>query len=260
MSDLGQFKGQPWVVYDTVAAKSFLVGESRPDFFAFGTSGPAITNAGELIFFSSGRTEPNQPWYTNLELVGQLSYGFEAWQVYVHFGFPQVPSQQESFPVEGDELELSYPAMLASMIINFGVLQLTLGQEEQMSFPLHRFGAGGGYSAHALGLDVVQNAIPQGANIMAFPEPTMIPRTQNIDAKIRLAPEILETIGTLAARGFGTPLDPPALGGGWELTCPIEGSPVVVELPFPAYTVQVGLIGRRIKKTQYGQVPGETGG
>ena len=253
---LGEFKGQPWIVFDTVAARSFLVGENRPTLFAFGTSGPAITAAGEMVFFSSGRTQANMPWYTNVDLVGQLSYGFEVWQMYFHIGFPQVPSAETDQPIEGSAFEPAYPLLLAAAIIDFGVLELNLGQEIQTQWPLHRFGSGGGYASNGGGaLQVVQNAIPQGSNVLALPEPIEVPRTQNLDAKIRLAPEILSTIGSPTAFGVGMPLYSPVDGinGGWLFQCPNLKQPV--NLPFPPYTVQLGLIGRRVKKTQYGQTP-----
>jgi hypothetical protein len=257
VTGLGEFKGQPWIVYDTIAARSFLVGENRPAFFAFGTSGPAITSAGEMVFFASGgRNKANMPWYTNLELNGQLSYGFEVWQMYLHFGFPQVPNIPSDDPQDAF-FGISYPVWLAAAILNFGELELNLGQEIQTTWPLNRFGAGGGYSSNPhTDLQAVQSSIPNAANVLALAEPIEIPRTQNLDARIRLAPEAIATIGhnvgVSGGAGFGT-----ELSGTWPLTCPTEDEkkPETVELPFPPYTVQLGLIGRRVKKTQYGQTP-----
>ncbi len=256
--ELGQFKSQPWVVFDTVAARSFLVGEDRSEFFAFGTNNPAINRRGELLFFTQGRTEANAPWYTSLELVGQLSYGFEAWQVYCHFGMPPWPANSDlsdSKP-SGDDFAQSPPALLTQLIMNYGVLQLNLGQEQQLSFPVHRFGSGGGFYSTGSGGIVGQNGWPQAGNVLKLPEPIEIARTQNLDAKIRLAPEILEIIGF-----------PP--GGDAGVGCPIgdllvnfqtdESKTDSNDVPTPPYTVQVGLIGRRIKKTQYGQVPNSPG-
>ena len=261
-SGLGEFKGQPWIVYDTIAARSFLVGETRPAFFAFGTPGPAITAAGEMIFFAAGgRSKANMPWYTNLELNGQLSYGFECWQMYLHLGFPQLPNAQTDDP-ETTGLGTTYMLWLAAAILNFGELEFNLGQEIQTTWPLTRFGAGGGYAAsgHAF-LQSAQNSIPQGANVLALAEPIEIPRTQNLDARIRLAPEAIATIGHNAGvaggPGFGVELSPT----GWPLTCPGEDEkkPETVQVPYPPYAIQLGLIGRRIKKTQYGQTPQSAG-
>ncbi len=251
--ELEQFKSQPWIVFDTIAANSFLVGENRPEHFAKGTAGPAITAAGEMIFFSSGRTQPTQPWYTSLELVGQLSYGFEAWQVYIHFGFPAMPDRLSWNPYDdsgSSPLINNFGTLLMSAIINYGVLQMDLGQEQQMSWPVNRFGAGGGFNlGSTTGASVGQNSIPSGANIMKLPAPIEIARTQNISAKIRIAPEVLATIGSPSSPGVGSPIDP--TGYTYESE---KGEADLITLP---YTVQLGLVGRRIKKTQYGQVPGE---
>lgn len=250
MADLPQFKSQPWNIFDTIVSRSFLVGETRPEFFAVGTSGPAITAAGEMIFFSAGRTKPTLPWYTSTELVGQLSYGFEAWQVYIHFGFPAMPDRPSDDPYEIGlaNSPANLGEWLAQAIINFGVLQMDLGQEQQMSWPVHRFGAGGGFfQSGASGVSVGQNSWPQSSNLMKLPEPIEIPRTQNLSAKIRIAPEILATIGNNAAPGVGTPI----LDTGYIYDS-VKGE---LSLPTLPYTVQLGFKGRRIKKTQYGQTP-----
>ena len=252
---LGQFKSQPWVVFDTVSSPSFLLGDARPENFAVGTTGPAITNSGQINFFDTGRTEPRFPWYTSLELVGQLSYGFKAWQAYLHFGFPAVPNRPSVDPTDttifADTSNVSLPAYLAATIINFGVLQMDLGQEEQMSFPVARFGAGGGFSEFgATGVSVVQNSIPNQSNVLKLPEPVEVPRTQNINARIRIAPEVFATIGTVALPGVGIPLLD---------TYAYVSTKGPVTLPWGNYTLQFGLIGERIKKTQYGQVPESLG-
>ena len=120
-----------------------------------------------------------------------------------------------------------------------------------MSWPVHRFGAGGGYFQNgAFGVGVGQNAAPDNGNVLKLPEPIEIARTQNLTAKIRLAPEILATIGTNLAPGVGDPILP---------NYAYDSDKGEVQLITPPYTVQVGLIGQRIKKTQYGQVPGEAG-
>ena len=118
-----------------------------------------------------------------------------------------------------------------------------------MSWPVHRFGAGGGmYLMDSIGTQVGQNANPDGSNVLKLPEPVEIARTQNLNAKIRLAPAVLPLIGTNAAPGVGTELD----------DFDVITSKGEVEIPAPPFTIQVGLIGKRIKKTQYGQVPGQT--
>ena len=244
--ELGQFKSQPWVVFDTIAARSFLVGENRSDFFAFGTNGAAINQAGEMLFFAAGRTEPNAPWYTSTELVGQLSYGFEAWQVYLHIGFQLFPSAAVGQPTEPNAGQLSPLVALQQAIVNFGVLQMQLGQEEQMSWPVHRFGAGGGFfQMGSQGAVVGQNSTQQDENVLKLPEPVEVARTQNLNAKIRLAPEALPIIGNNLAPGVGTQLANMELSIGGE----------TVEVPSFPFTVQLGLKGKRVKKTQYGQVP-----
>ncbi len=242
---LGQFKSQPWIVFDTVAARSYLLGEDRPEFRAFGTPGPAITASGELLFFSAGRTQPVSPWYTSTELVGQLSYGFEAWQVYVAFNMPPYPAINQGAPGIGGTGFRSPVNALVQTILNFSVLQMKLGQEEQMSWPLIRFGSGGGfYMTNSAGASSVQNGWPQEGNVIALPDAVMIARTQNVDAKILIAPEAHSIIGTNALPGVGTNLG--------DIAVELETGVVAVpELPF---TIQVGLIGKRVKKTQYGQV------
>lgn len=85
------FKSQPWVLYDTIVAESFLLGDSTNG-NAVGGQTPAISSSGEINFFqSAGRTTATMPWYTNLDTVGQLSYGFQVWQIYVNIMFPAMP-------------------------------------------------------------------------------------------------------------------------------------------------------------------------
>ena len=93
---LGEFKAQPWIVYDTVAAYSFLLGEDRQGLTAINAGDAAINARGEMLFFTSqGRTKAKCPWYTNLELAGQLAYGFEAWQVYCELRMPPWPANSD---------------------------------------------------------------------------------------------------------------------------------------------------------------------
>ena len=115
-----------------------------------------------------------------------------------------------------------------------------------MQFPLHKFGSGGGlWIPGGQGAIVVQNSWPQNMNVLKLPEPVEFPRTQNVDAKIRIAPEVHAIIGTPDTPGVG---------------CPIADQKVLIqkdqnEVPPLPYAIQVGLIGRRVKKTQYGQTP-----
>jgi hypothetical protein len=91
------------------------------------------------------------------------------------------------------------------------------------------------------------NGIPGSMNVMKLPEPIEMPRTQNMNAKIRLANEVFPTIGTLAAPGVGSALID------YRLDVVGDQDPLVT-LPNPPYAIQVGFVGRRIKDTQYGQV------
>lgn len=256
--NVGQFKGQPWVVFDTAASRSFLVGETRPEFRAFGTSEPAISRAGEIIFFSAGRRRAQVPWYTNMDLDGQLSYGMRVWGMYLLFAFPVTPAQFNSEPADASLTQQpTYGSYLAQTIIDFGVLELLLGQEEQMNFPVSRFGAGGGFSMNTSGnLTVPQNSIPQGANVMKFPESIDMTRTNNVNAKIRIAPEVLSFIGSTVAPGVGCPLT----AGSYQIDLiEVDGADGTIDLNWAPYSLQCGLIGERIKKTQYGQLAGDQG-
>lgn len=250
---LPEFKSQPWIVYDTVAAFSYLLGEDDSDFFAFGTPDPAISRQGEMFFFTAGRKHSKEPWYTSLSLVGQLSYGFVAWQIYLYVAMPLWPSDaSNSGAAPGVGQFVAGTTMLAHSIINFGVLQMKLGQEQQTSWKCHRFGTGGGYRLGAA--NFVQNPLNGRANwnnVLALPEPIEIARTQNLDAKIRLAPEVFDLIGSPGAPGVGVRLNDYLLA-----LIPGDPPPPVFETvqPLP-FIVQLGFRGRRIKKTQYGQLP-----
>ena len=248
---LPPFKSQPWVVYDTVAARSYLLGENDSDFFAFGTPDPAISVQGEMFFFTAGRKHSKEPWYTSLSLVGQLSYGFVAWQIYLYVAMPIWPSaaNNDGFS-SGSVQEVAGTTMLAHSIINFGVLQMKLGQEQQTSWKCHRFGTGGGFHIGTpAGIQNPLNGRPNWDNVLALPEPIEIARTQNLDAKIRLAPEVFDLIGSPAAPGVGVRLNDYLL----ILNGP-NGLEETAVQPVPFIT-QLGFRGRRIKKTQYGQLP-----
>ena len=246
------FKGQPWILFDSIVAKSYLLGDGVNG-LAVGSQVPAISQSGEIVFFqSSGRTKANMPWYTNLDVAGQLAYGLEVWQIYLCFAFPTLPPQNYQGSTLAASANSTVPptTRLMEAILNFGVLELNLGQEEQTVWPCTRFGAGGGLAGGSFINSTMQNSIPQGANVMKLPEPIQMGRTQNLSAKIRLAPEAFAMIGNLALPGTGSPLAP-------YQDVLVQGDPSTIatlaELP---YKLELGLVGRRIKFTQYGQVAG----
>lgn len=245
-----QFKSQPWVLFDTVVAKSYLLGDTSANGLAVGTQTPAINAQGEMVFFGqSGRTQANYPWYTNMDTAGQLAYGMEVWQVYLLFAFPAAPliaNNTYNAPAAVPNALLPPPTTrLLECLVNFGVLEFTLGQESQFSFPVSRFGAGGGVKDNANATSLPSNADQQAANVLKFPEPIEMPRTQNLSAKLRLASEVLALIGTVAAPGVGAPLP--------NVSYTI--ATVATALTLQPYATQLGFVGRRVKKTQYGQLP-----
>lgn len=249
-NDPKAFKGQPWILFDTIVARSFLLGDNTNG-LAVGGQVPAVSASGEIVFFqSSGRTKANMPWYTNLDIAGQLAYGLEVWQIYLAIQFPTWPPVgSTSANTDTDAVNIVPPTLkLAEAIINFGVLELNLGQEEQTVWPVSRFGAGGGLSGNNFLNAIAQNSLPQGANVMKLPEPIQMGRTQNLSAKIRLAPEAFAMIGSPAAPGVGSPLDP------YEYNTEQGEAPVLVSLAELPFSIQLGLVGRRIKMTQYGQI------
>lgn len=244
-----QFKSQPWVLFDTVAAKSFLLGDTSANGLAVGSQTPAISASGEITFFNSGRTQATYPWYTNLDVSAQLAYGLEVWQIYLALMFPVMPDVGNiGYDITGEPISPPGTVKLAEAIINFGVLQMTLGQEDQMSWPCHRFGAGGGVAQNSSQTSLPSNGTPEGANVLKLPEPIEMERTQSLAAKIRLAAEVQAIIGTTAAPGVGQPLSDYSYG--------IAATPTVVTRAQPPFAIQLGLVGRRVKKTQYGQLPG----
>lgn len=243
-----EFKSQPWVLFDSIVATSFLMGSPV---LAIGATTPAISSSGEMLFFNSpGRTRANMPWYTNLDTPGILSYGLEVWQLYLSFEFPAfTPTQNVGFDLS---LNPGVPGTVKLMeaILNFGALDMTLGQENQTVWPLSRFGAGGGLHVNAGTVTTVaQNSQQQSMNVMKLPEPIEMPRTMNIDAKIRIAPEAFNLIGSPVAPGVGSPL------AAYQYGILTAETPVVVPLAQLPFKVQLGLVGRRVKKTQYGQLP-----
>lgn len=245
------FKSQPWVLFDSIVARSFLWGDGSANGLAVGSQTPAVSASGEIVFFqSAGRTTQTYPWYTNFDVNGQLMYGFEVWQIYLSFSFPAMPLQTSydpNAPVAAPTL-LNVPptTRLAEAILNYGCLEMVLGQENQMSWPLTRFGAGGGLKDNSNATSMVQNSDQQAGNVMKLPEPIEMPRTQNISAKIRLAAEVRALMGDVATPGVGAPLAPQNY---------VVASGDTNALVLQPYMLQLGLVGRRIKNTQYGQLP-----
>jgi hypothetical protein len=251
------YKSQPWVLFDTIASRSFLLGD--PAGLAIGSQVPAINSNGEIVFFqSSGRTQANMPWFTNLDVAGQLAYGFQVWQIYLNIMFPTMANKASVFQtsINGACGPTPTTVRLAEAILNFGVLSLNLGQENQAEWPLSRFGAGGGLSlasggsgngANIGGHSLASNSAPFAANVMKLPEPIEMGRTQNLSAKIKLAPEIFALIGTPAAPGAGSPLP------GYGMEHDADG-PAFVTVPMQPFAIQLGFVGRRVKNTQYGQL------
>lgn len=253
------FKSQPWILFDSIVARSFLLGDTTNG-KAIGSEVPAISANGEITFFqSSGRTRATMPWYTNLDMAGQLAYGLQVWQIYVNLVFPVLPSLQTRDPNgDADDTTVGVPANVRLMeaILNYGVLSLNLGQEDQAEWPLTRFGAGGGValvSGGESGNMGATNALPQAQNVMKLPEPVEMGRTQNLSAKIRLAPEAFAMIGTLAAPGVGSTLL------NYDYTLISDEVPTIASLPMLPFMIQLGLVGRRIKDTQYGQLVRDDG-
>lgn len=242
------FKSQPWVLFDTVASTTFLVGATTN---AIGGTTPAISSSGEMNFFNSpGRTRSSMPWYTNLDTPGRLSFGMEVWQIYLRIMFPAyplMPTYDPDAPVSAPTI-LNVPptTRLAECIANFGVLEMDLGQESQFQWPTNQFTAGGGLVDSSSQTSLVSNGVQVNNNVMKLPDPIEMPNTQNLSAKIRLAAEVLALIGTPATPGVGAPLATQAY---------TVASGDTNELQLQPFAVQLGLVGRRVKMTQYGQIP-----
>lgn len=242
-----QFKSQPWVLYDTVVSSDFTLGSATN---AVGATTPAITANGEMQWFNSpGRTRSSVPWYTNMDTPGRLSYGLEVWQIYVRTMFPAlplVPSYDPDAPVTAPTL-LNVPptTRLAEAILNYSVLELNLGQEVQFQWPTNQFPAGGGILDSSSSTSMISNGVQVNANVMKLPEPIEMPNTQNISATLRIAAEVRGLIGTVGALGVGAPLAAQDY---------LVASGNTRALTLTPYAVQIGLVGRRVKYTQYGQI------
>lgn len=244
---LAPFKKQPWVLYDTVASTTFLLGAASN---AIGGNGPAISSAGEMTFFQSpGRTTQSMPWYTNMDQPGSLAYGMTVWQIYLNIMFPAmqlVPSYDPTSPDDApNTLNVPPTTRLAEALLNFGVFECELGQENQFRWPCTRFGAGSGLKDSSSQTSRVNNGDESVHNIIQLPEPIEMPRTQAISAKIRIAPEVFALIGSPAVPGVGAPLGPQSYLVAVGDTNALQLQP---------YAVQVGFVGSRTKDTQYGMV------
>jgi hypothetical protein len=241
------YKSQPWVLYDTVASSSFLLGSAVN---AIGATTPAISEAGEITWFNSaGRTKALMPWYTNMDTPGRLAYGIEVWQVYVRLIFPTMPmvsSVNPNPPVAAPTLLTVPPTTrLAEAILLHSVLEMELGQEQQWQWPTSQFTAGGGLVDSASSTSNVNNGFQVNSNVMRLPEAIQMPNGQNIAARLRLSSEVRNLIGNVTSPGVGAPLLPQ------QVTT--DAVPTVRGCTLPPYAIQLGLVGRRVKFTQYGQ-------
>jgi hypothetical protein len=251
------FKSQPWDLFDSIVARSFLMGDTVNG-KAAGSEVPAISANGEMVFFqSSGRTRANMPWYTNLDVPGQLAYGLQVWQISVSINLPILPNRSSNNDPAIGTADVNGMVRLAESILNYSVLQLNLGQEDQIEWPLSRFPAGGGLVVSAAtgggvadaGLAATNNGMAQASNVLSLPEPIEMGRTQNLSAKIRLSPDVFAMIGSIAAPGVGAPLRP------YLYAINIPGNDTIdAVLSMIPMMVQINLKGRRVKNTQYGQL------
>ncbi len=239
---LPSFKGQPWVLFDTIASSDFTVGS---DTNALGSDGPAIGNDGLMIFFNGGRNKKKNPNLTNVDLNGQLSYGFNCWAIALEICVPQyyaVPSINEGWDNNEPVIGTPPTSKLAEALLNFGVVICDLGQEEQSYFPATAFGSGGGLWNGMIGTGAVQNGPPDIRCVMTLPEPIAMGRTQNFSVTLQVASFMFDLIGKVGALGVGQPLEDYQLqitGGG-------EVDPTYTMLPQPPYAVKCKLIGERV--------------
>jgi hypothetical protein len=196
------------------------------------------------------------PWYTNLDVPGQLAYGLQVWQISVSINLPILPNRSSNNDAELGTANVNGMVRLAESILNYSVLQLNLGQEDQIEWPLSRFPAGGGLVVSAAtgggvadaGLAATNNGMAQASNVLSLPEPIEMGRTQNLSAKIRLSPDVFAMIGSIAAPGVGAALAP------YLYTIANGETPINAVLPMIPMMVQINLKGRRVKNTQYGQL------
>lgn len=250
-------KKQPWVIFDTIIARSLLLGDKRHDIgLAEGTQQPAMTAKGEMLFLTaSGRNKANNPEQTNLDVGGQMAYGLELWGVYILLGLPVLPPIQNTGHDPDLNPGVAPTIKLAEAIVNAGLFILSVGQEPQLEIPVERVGAGGGLHVTSnIALNQAQNSRPDAQNFLRLPEPIFFPRTQVLSAKISIDPTFHEMIGSVAAPGVGSPLDPYRFSYWTGLDTPAEEQHNV-SLPQNPYLIRVGLVGNRVKETQYGALP-----
>ncbi len=223
-----------------------MSSDFRPDadVDAAGSANPAVSAQNTIIFFQgAGRTRATMPWFTNLDVPGQLAYGLEVWQIYFALLFPRVPATMSQGQVAAADIGPSTVSQYESTLLQFGELEVELGQENQMKWPLSRFGQGGGLYNSSLINGAGTNSRQDAINVLELAEPIQMPRTQNFNAVIRIAPEVQDVLTAL-----GGPLPSLSL---WNESLDTPANITVPQLP---YALQIGFMGRRVKKTQYGQI------
>lgn len=252
----GQFKKQPWIIYDTVAAHSFLIGDTSDQGRAQGTQNPALNQNGEMIFFGvGGRDKANTPELTNMD-ASLLSVGLEIWKLGIEFKFPLM----EGIHNTGFDPDLvpgvNGPTKLIESIVNWGIFSLDAGQEEQMAWPLTSIGSAGGlWITDNVSIMNGQNGPPDVDKGMRLPEPIAIERTQVLKAKIRVGPQAHNMIGTWAPAatranwGVGQPLENYLY---YSTPIPPSEDPTEHSLQQNPYAIQVKLWCQRVKREQYG--------
>lgn len=245
------WKEQPWMMYDTVASRDFRIGAVvDAGFPALGTSQPAFNQQGECVFFDAGgRNKANWPQLTNMDVPGQLSYGFRCHAVALELKFPMQILAQTMQTNASAPTGPSPAQKLAECIVQFGSLQMMLGQEEQFFFPVSSFSNGGALYTPTGIFSNAQNGFPAQNVLLALPKPILMGRTQNLSVKLKIAPQCFTLIGRGAAAGVGAPVDDYAFTTP-DLVDPAVG--VVTELPMPPYGITCKLYGAREKLAQYG--------
>lgn len=259
----GDFKKQPWILYDTIAARSFLIGDNTAAGLAIGTQNPAINQNGEMIFFGvGGRDKANTPELTNMD-ASLLSVGLEIWKLGIEFRMPLLEGIHNTGFDPDLALGINGVMKLVECITNWGIFSLDAGQEEQMSWPLTAIGAAGGlWVSDNVSVLLGQNGPPDVDRGMRLPEPIAIERTQVLKGKIKIGPECQQMIGfygpspaTRANWGVGQPLEPYLY-----YSTPIAPSedPTLHTLPQNPYAITVKLWCQRVKREQYGSYEAPT--
>ncbi|MFW5921026.1 MAG: hypothetical protein ACOCUS_04245, partial [Polyangiales bacterium] len=141
------FKGQAWILYDTIASRSYLLGGDEPNLdqqFAIGSQAPAITRAGTMHWFDQGRTRNNPGvWYCNMDVNAQLSYGMEVHAIYLSVMFPTERLWLDD-GAGGFVSAFHRVTKLAEAILHHSAMHVRLGQEfDQILAPAHKYGSGG---------------------------------------------------------------------------------------------------------------------